>query len=180
VTNDGRSSHEVAPGVDAHEVLIEPPTQALWVSFGSLAFVAMGVALLMTGNGNTIMSILTIVFFGACFIIGIMMLFGPKATLSLDQEGFEFVTLGRVNREAWNEIEGFGVARIGLNRLVGINYPAEKLASLSPLVAQSAATSKSMCGYHGALPVTYGLRADVLAAKLNARLGEVKRNLDQG
>jgi hypothetical protein len=148
VTNDGRSSHDVAPRVDAHEVLIEPPTQALWVSFGSLAFVAMGVALLMTGNGNTIMSILTIVFFGACFIIGIMMLLGPKATLSLDQEGFEFVTLGRVNREAWNEIEGFGVA--------------------------------SMCGYHGALPVTYGLRADVLAAKLNARLGEVKRNLDQG
>jgi hypothetical protein len=123
---------------------------------GSLVFVAGGIWLLhdqpSTGYSG-------IAFFGLCAVVFCVQLLPNSSYLRLTAEGFTTCTLFRCHTVPWRHVRTFGVGRIGLKKVVGWD-PA---ADLSGIVR----ATKAISGYASALPDTYGLRAEELAALLN-------------
>jgi hypothetical protein len=130
---------------------------------GSLAFVAGGVFLIVFVKGDPealLAGIASILFFGACAVIGAVMLLPGAGSLTLDAEGFEVCSLFRRHRIAWPQASRFTVATLALpgkndKRMVG--YDVDGLKGVA------AEFSRDAIGRNAALPDTYRLSFEELA-----------------
>ncbi|KLI97708.1 PH domain-containing protein [Luteimonas sp. FCS-9] len=99
--------------------------------------------------------------FGACALVALAGLLPGAHHLRLDTSGLELRALFRTTRLAWTDIARFGTTRVGLHRVVGLDF--------APHVDRGARlrrVNRGLSGFHGALPDTYGLGAEALAARL--------------
>ncbi|UNK42808.1 PH domain-containing protein [Luteimonas sp. S4-F44] len=99
--------------------------------------------------------------FGACTLVALAGLLPGAHHLRLDANGLELRALFRTTHLAWSDIARFGTTRVGLHPVVGLDF--------APHVDHGARlrrVNRGLSGFHGALPDTYGLGADALAARL--------------
>ncbi len=132
---------------------------------GSLVFVACGILLIGFVKDDpeaTVAGIASVVFFGACALIGAVMLLPGAGSLTLDVRGFEVCSLFRRNRIAWPQASRFTVATLSLpgskRPMVGYDHDGLKGAG--------ADFSRNAIGRNAALPDTYGLPVEELARLL--------------
>jgi hypothetical protein len=103
------------------------------------------------------------VFFGLCALVAIGILVRPSR-LVLERDGFVATTLGRTFHYRWSDIARFGVTTlpVGNQKMVGLvfsaGYPRSKGTGLS----------QALSGFDGALPDTYGRKAEDLVVVLEA------------
>jgi hypothetical protein len=84
--------------------------------------------------------------------------FHPQAAyLHLAPEGFTICCLFRAYTVRWGDVRKFGVVTIALNKMVGLNFRPEYVAS-----GRARGISKELSGYEGALPDTYGMKVQEL------------------
>lgn len=129
----------------------------------SAALCAGGV--LAIGAGEAI-GWLPALFFGAGFVVFAVQLLPGATCLRVGPWGIEWRTLYRTRRLPWADIEGFGHYRQAGQEFVGINYRPG-----APSLPRQAAVNVAICGFHDALPDTYGRKAPELAALLAACRG---------
>jgi len=133
----------------------------------SLTFVVIG---LCAAQSNPWMGLLCAGFFGLGIPLALIQLLPGSTYLRIDDEGLTTCTMYRETKIPWAAIEDFGVVIISHNKMVGLNY-VESYDRSRGMRQMAAAIS----GCEGALPNTYGMRADQLAEKLTARLGEYRQ-----
>ncbi|MEO1131668.1 MAG: hypothetical protein AAFX40_03065 [Cyanobacteria bacterium J06639_1] len=124
-----------------------------------LVFVALGVFMILDGDWR---GWYVAIVFGLGSLMFAAILLPNCAYLELSPEGLTVCSLYRVHRYTWQDIEGFGVAAIALNSAVGFNFSGTH--STQNVATQIAA---GLSGYEAALPDTYGMSAEALAAVLN-------------
>ena len=113
-------------------------------------------------------------FFGVGIPIAIVQLLPGSSLLQVGAKGLTIVNLFRASEIPWEAIDHFNVVTmmqtgVQIHEMVGINFaPSYDAARLGRRVL------RAIAGCEGALPDTYGKRADELAAWLNARLREFK------
>jgi hypothetical protein len=130
---------------------------------GSLAFVTGGLFLIVfTKNDPNALAagIAAVLFFGACAVVGAVMLLPGAGSLTLDAEGFEVCSMFRRYRTAWPAASGFIVATLeipghGPKRMVGYD--------IDTLTGFAAEFSRDTIGRSAALPDSYRLSLDDLA-----------------
>ena len=144
------------------EVLRPSPAKWLAMVAISAAFVWIGLRIMGT---HPLVAWACIVFFGLCGAIGLLNLLPGASRLLVDDDGFEMVSLFRRTRVRWADIARFGTMRIGLNTLVGFDFVDGYRGS-----DRLRRVNRSLSGFQGALPDTYGLKAGELAARMEARL----------
>jgi len=105
-------------------------------------------------------------FFGLGIPVFLVQLLPNASFLTVTEEGIEFCSLFRRHKIRWSDISEFGVTTVrqqGLpvNKMVGFNYsPTYQRA------AKARSVAKALAGFEGALPDTYGMRAENLAQLL--------------
>lgn len=138
-------------------------TQAILLLLVSSAFVAAGIFIVVEGDWK---GLICAGFFGLCALVGAVQLLPGSAFLKLTSEGLEYASLFRNHRIPWTAITEIGVCHIrasGLvvRKMVGFNFdPA--------FTVGARALSQSLSGFEGALPDTYGMKAEDLAKLLIA------------
>jgi hypothetical protein len=131
--------------------------------FGSLAFVVVGVLLIVFGKGDpeaVMAGIASDVFFGACALIGAVMLLPGAGSLTLDPVGFEVCSLFRRSRIAWPQANRFAVTALSLpngGKKQMLGYDNDGLQGVG------ADFSRNAIGRNSALPDAYGLSLEDLA-----------------
>lgn len=143
------------PGV---ELLRPAPGKRLALLAVSLALVGLAVAV---GGRQPAVAWSLGGIFGACALLALAGLLPGAHHLRLDSHGLEVRALFRTTRLAWSDIARFGTTRVGLHPVVGLDF--------APHVdrgAQLRRVNRGLSGFHGALPDTYGLGAEALAARL--------------
>jgi hypothetical protein len=125
----------------------------------SAGFVAGGALMVREGDP---MGWAGILFFGAGVIVFCVLLLPGSAYLKLDPAGFTVCSLFRAHSTRWYEVNSFEVGRIGGRKLVVFNF-----SNLHRGQGFARKLSSAIGGYEGALPETYGLSAEDLAAMMN-------------
>lgn len=136
-------------------------TKMLLMFLVCAVFVAGGILMIRDGQK---MGWLCAGFFGLGIPIFLIQLYPRSSFLTVSEEGIEFCSLFRRHKLRWSDISEFGTYTIrhhGLpvSKMVGFNYSAG--SSKARLV------SKALAGFEGALPDTYGFRAEELAQILS-------------
>ena len=122
-------------------------------------FVAAGDLMIRKGDPRGWAGIL---FFGFGVIVYVLLLLPGSAYLRLDPTGFTVCSLFRAHSTGWFEVDSFEVARMRGRKLVVFNF--SNLHRGQEFVRKVAVA----IGWHqGALPDTYGLSAEELAAIMN-------------
>jgi hypothetical protein len=103
-----------------------------------------------------------IFFFGSGVIVFCLLLLPGSAYLKLDPAGFTVCSLFRVHSTRWYEVDSFEVGTIAGRKLVVFNF-----SNLHRGQDFARALASSISGHEGALPETYGLSAEELAAMMN-------------
>jgi hypothetical protein len=144
--------------------LTEPETLVLKTSRGSklglllvsVVFVVLGLLMVTTGGGDVTWGWLSILFFGLCTLVFAYQLL-HRETLTLTREGFAFTNLGRTHHFNWSEVDDFGVARMRARwqTLKRVGFCTEHDSGIARAL---------WGGYDAALPDSYGLSPDHLAA----------------
>ncbi|MBP6798080.1 MAG: PH domain-containing protein [Luteimonas sp.] len=150
------------------EVLRPSPLKWLAMVALSAVFVWMGVIVMGT---HPAMAWGCIALFGLCGAIGVLNLLPGASRLALDDDGFEIRSLFRASRVRWADVARFGTTRIGVNTMVGFDFVegyrgGDRLRSVN----------RSLSGFQGALPDTYGMKAAALAERMEARLAAYRRS----
>ena len=141
-------------------ILLRPkPTKWLVIALGSLAFVLIGVWMV---RSHEMLGWLGIVFFGLCLLVSLVCMLPNASYLRLTPDGFTMCSLFRAHTTRWEDVTGFGVGRVFTNKMVMFNYVqsyqrSPKLRSLNT----------GLTGFEAAIPDTYGLTHEELAALLN-------------
>ena len=144
------------------------PSRRTWllVLVISLAFVAVGLLALFgprpAEQEDVWVMWLCVGFFGLVAGVSVLQLLPQTSCLRLDTEGFTIRSLFREQTYRWDDVDTFGATRIGPNKMVGFNFAphfrrAERLRGVSAALA----------GFEGALPDTYGMKAEELAHLMN-------------
>src|SRR5215469_798043 len=123
------------------------------------AFTVAGVLMVRGGDA---MGWLAILCFGFGVIVFCVLLLPGSAYLKLDGAGFTFCSLFRSHTLRWYEIASFGTARIGRRKLVGFNFSQFHRGQ-----GRMRKISSAISGYEAALPDTYGMKTEDLAALMN-------------
>lgn len=109
-------------------------------------------------------------FVGGVFAVGaaitLVGLLPGASYLRLAADGLTVCSLFRRHFFAWGDVAGFGVTQVQGRAMVGLD-----VRSGSSGRSGIARLSRAVSGYDAALPDTYGLAADELAAILNRALG---------
>ena len=124
----------------------------------ALSFVAVGVFLV---QGRSTMFWLSTGFFSLCALVFLVQLAPGSSYLTVDDEGIEFCALFRKSRIRWSDLSAFGVYQQRFSKFVGFDFAPDYAAG-----ASGRAVAKSLTGFEGALPDTYGFRAEDLAELL--------------
>jgi hypothetical protein len=122
-----------------------------------------GVLVFFAAPGGRVGGIVVFVFFGACAVVAaIQLVLG--STLTLTTDGYTFTSLGRLVTRRWQDVEPFVAVRTSaIGGVVGI-----RLAVPSERLPGPRRAARAVAGYDGgALPDTYGMKADDLAALMN-------------
>ena len=123
---------------------------------GSLAFVAIGLAIIGEGHMT---GWLVVGFFALCaaaFLVNIL----PQASyLKLTVDNFEYVALFRKTQLQWTSVSSFGVTRVDGRAMVMFDILDQQTAA--------AALARRLLGAGAGLPDTYGLNAEELAQLMN-------------
>lgn len=127
----------------------------------SLGFVSLGTVLNRDGR---LAGWLATGFFALCAVVFAIQIHPCSSFLLLEKDGFTVCPLFRSQKLGWDRVREFGVAEVGLSRLVGWNFVAGP--SQAP---QMRAVSKKLAGYEGVLPDTYGMTAGQLAEIMETR-----------
>jgi hypothetical protein len=133
---------------------------------GSLAFVVGGILLIVFVKDDpeaVIAGMACVLFFGACAVIGAVMLLPGAGSLTLDVGGLEVCSLFRRNRIAWPQASRFTVATLSLpggNKKPMVGYDHDGLKGFG------ADFSRDKIGRNAALPDSYGLPLEDLARLL--------------
>lgn len=119
-------------------------------------------------------------FFGLCFLVFLAQMLPGCTHLTVDDEGIEICSLFRKSRIAWRDIAQIGVYSlrnhgIRVTKMVGINYSPSYTKART-----GRATAKALSGFEGALPDTYGLKAEDLALLLQYYRGKAESKTQNG
>jgi hypothetical protein len=162
----GPGGHSMADKVD--EVLarfpgpvVLPPSRRKWLLVMLIcgAFTASGLFLMPRGEVKTW---LTVAFFGLGTAVSITMLLPGAGGLTLSREGFKVTSLFRSHFVVWAQATDFMAHRIppAMKQMVLYNDAGAKHGTLGKI-------NTGLTGRNGALPDTYGMRADALAALMS-------------
>jgi hypothetical protein len=136
-----------------------PPT--LWREAGlSLAFVAAGVWLILTGEAG---AWLVLGFFGLCAVLALLVPLATRNHLRLDPDGFTVTTPVLTRSYRWAEVDRFFAVGPDGSGSVGFDLAAAALRRHRG----SQRLTRRLFGYDDALPQTYGMPPERLAALLN-------------
>ncbi len=130
------------------------------LAIGSVVFVAEGI--FVVGQGHPLVGWAGILFFGMGGVVLGLSLLPGSAYLKLDPAGFTICTLFGAYSYRWYEIESFEVGRLATRKSVFFNY--SKLHRGRETLRK---INSQIVGFEGALPDTYGMSAEKLAAILN-------------
>lgn len=143
------------------------PSRLKWlvVLLVSAMFSGLGIVMFMTGQ-DAVMSALTAGFFGLGVVVSLLQLFSRTNGLVLHRDGFAWSVFGRQKRFGWDEVSAFHVwsqkqGFVTTSRHVGFT-PLGQTGGIVTGIA------KHMTGGSASLPDLYGLKADRLAALMNA------------
>ena len=100
---------------------------------------------------------LVALFFGAGVLVSVLQML--VASLKLDIEGFEEVSIGRKRRFRWVEVSQFGTWKVSGNELVCFNGAKD--------TGKMAQINRSIAGASQSLGDTYSMSADELAELMN-------------
>lgn len=100
-------------------------------------------------------------FFGACMLVFLALLMPGAAYLQLTRDGFRVRSLWRSHFTPWSAVAGFGVVRISHRAMVSYNFT-------DVAAHRGARFSRALTGAEGALPDSYGMSAQDLAALMTA------------
>jgi hypothetical protein len=143
------------------ELLLRPPLgKRLGLVAGSAAFVAAGVWMVQSGVGWK--GWLVLVVFGTSLLATLAMLLPGAAYLYLHREGFVYCSLFRRHSWLWSDVSDFAVFQVNNVKMVGFNATAQ-----GPSAGYVGRFNSSAFGREMALPDTYGLEAESLAAILS-------------
>lgn len=148
------------PVPDLPLVLYPSRGKTLLLLLGCLLFSGVGVWMVLDG---VLLGYFCALLFALGALVFVTQLHPRAAYLQLDEQGFTYCSLFRAHRIRWAAVAGFAVVRMGSNSLVAWNFAQGHVPH-----GRGPALSQALSGYHSALPDTYGLRADVLAQRLNA------------
>lgn len=147
--------------------LVEPRTTGFLLTLASGIFVAIGLFMVRDPNANPTAGWGALIFFGLCLIIGLMKLFGASDSLRIDEDGFSYSSLGRVTRVQWDTLQSVKPVTLGLpiigQRVVGFTF-------LSKYRQSGADLARKISGSDGAMPSSYGVKAQMLAVAMQKRL----------
>jgi hypothetical protein len=133
-------------------------TKGLLLLCGSLIFVAGGVGMIKSGE---MFGWASVIFFGLCALVFSIKMLPNASYLKLHHEGFTQVTMFRSSTFRWQDVSEFSVDRIGGNKTVMLDFVLSWHTS-----SKLKKVARLMSGHDGALPDTYGLRAEELVALL--------------
>jgi hypothetical protein len=148
-------------------------SSAVWLLLGCTAFVAVGVWLGIS-KGDW-MGFLCAGFFGLGIPVAVIQLMPGSTFLRLDSTGITFASMFKEKSLPWAVFQEFFVVTmrqtgVKVHETVGFNFvPTYDRARAGRAVARFI----SHC--EGALPNTYGMKAEELAHILNTRLREFSR-----
>jgi hypothetical protein len=148
--------------MEEHATLFLPATRppTLWRAVGlSLAFAAVGVWLIRTGDAA---GWLAVGFFGLCAVVGLLLPLAKGNHLRLGPDGFTVVLLLATRSYRWSEVGRFFVSYAN-----GSDWVAFDLAASQRRRTLNQRLTKRFFGYDDALPQTYGMTPERLAALMN-------------
>ena len=144
-------------------VLTGNKKQAVLLLLGSAAFVAIGIALVATGNK---MGWLCIIFFSLGILTSIFMLTPNATRLQIDKNGIEMKTFFKPVKIEWSDVNGFYVDHIrtgySKTKVIGIEY-SESYKKLRA----GRQISSALTGMEGALPNHFNRPAEEICEILN-------------
>jgi hypothetical protein len=134
----------------------------------SLGFTVGGVLMLRGGRQD---GWFVAIVFGASTLVavGLVVL---RGSLTIGDDGLTVTNLGRSNTWRWSDIAGFGVMQISSHPFARKSVGMRLIPKRQTVATRFAA---GLSGYDGALPDTYGLKAEDLVALLERRLRSVDR-----
>jgi hypothetical protein len=144
-------------------------TTSLRLLLISAIFVAIGISMVRSG---VLLGYFAAAFFGLGIFVALVQMLPGSSFLRIDAHGITCSSLFRKWFIAWADIKEFYVVTVPTaptRPMVGFNYVASYRRS-----PRARAFSKSIGGCEGALPDTYGKKANDLATLLNARLDEAR------
>lgn len=154
-------SHIMQSNIEIPVTLYPSRAKIVWLLLIGLLFVLAGIWMVHEGQW---FGYVCAGFFGLGLPILALQLHPKAAYLRLTSEGFTFCTSFRAYTIRWTDVQKFAVNLLPLpamTQMVAWNfsphYPRYQAS------ARARAISKSMSGYDGALPNTYGMKAQELA-----------------
>ncbi|MES3024761.1 MAG: STM3941 family protein [Pseudomonadota bacterium] len=102
------------------------------------------------------------IFFGFSVPMAVLMMLPDANYLRLDSEGFETVAMSRRHATRWSDVDGFCLASIEGNKMIGIVYSEQYKKQQA-----GRALASAMTGIEGAIPNHYMMGIDELLATLN-------------
>ncbi len=138
------------------------PSQMKLVGLCVLTAILVAAGVFCVRTGYRVIGWLDIAFFGMCIAVFAVMMLPGAGYLRLREDGFEMCSLFRRSYLPWHAVEVFEVGRIGLNKRVVFNLNRDVGMDKARAVA------RSISGWEGALPDTYGMSAQALADLMNA------------
>ncbi|HRE16496.1 MAG TPA: STM3941 family protein [Rhodocyclaceae bacterium] len=134
--------------------------KALGLLVGSVLFVLGGLFLL---DENPVIGYSGIAFFGLCALVFLVQLALPNSSyLELTEDSFTYASLFKKTTVPWRDVAAFRVATISRNKMVGWTVSSTYDGPRTGL-----AISNALTGTHGALPDTFGMKAEDLAELMN-------------
>lgn len=127
-------------------------------------FVAIGVWM---GSRNELMGWFVASFFGLGIIVAAVQFLPNASYLLLTADGFEIRTLYRTSFRFWNEVEYFSTVTVKHNGMAVKSMVAITFAEHYDKAKMMRGISRAIAGCEGALPDTYGMKAEQLAELLN-------------
>ena len=125
-----------------------------------LVFVALG---LLMSREQPAMGYFCAAFFGLGIPVFSLQMLPGKSYLELAHDRFTTTSLFKRATVQWSDIAELRVIRIHGNKMVGWNYTAAYAGR-----GTGHAVSSALAGVHGALPDTYGMKAEALAELMDA------------
>lgn len=127
------------------------PNRLKWafLLLGAAAFVCAGIWI---APQNRFLGYSSIVFFGLCFLVGVLNLPPGSSYLLIEESGFTFASLFRKHSILWGQVERFIPVQMGIKQMVGWKYSPDhvKLQRLRSF-------NMTLLGAEAALPDTYGM-----------------------
>jgi len=146
-------------------------SSTIWLMLGSASFVAAGIWIARSGKS---MGYVGAAFFGLTFLVAVIQLIPGSAFLLIDSSGITFSSLFRKTSLSWSVFQELFVVRMSQNGLKVVDMIGFNFVPTYDRSRAGRAIATTLTGCEGALPDTYGMKAEELARLLNDRLREAR------